>query len=813
MKKFFAILLSVMLVLPVLSVMATAEDAIVIEIDRINNYDWTNKDFQSDVYTPTAASAGEILMATSANGETVADRIGGAWFTWWYKVLAEATSDGQYVVIATDGPGSTGYEAWQLSATQFVILCNTGYASTEPAGNAQDAANLASLAVDDVLTLSADLASLQEMSGALTDVKVTKVAADVEEDEEPGTSTPVTNVALGKSYTTNEQFRMGGADVGWGWDPNAPICYPDEDGKTMTDGILPADGAGYTDAEFAGWTGTHPTAYEKGYNYITIDLGETYDLAKFVLWYGTKALSNGIGAPNSVSVYVSADNETWTEVGTATPANDESVVNECVIIEGNVTGRYVEFRTTSGTWVFLSEAEVYNAGSTTTTVKEEIAVDGDLSDNGWAAEGWTEVTPDNGYWQAVPETDTISYSYQLRTDDTKLYAAFIVDCAAVEGGNGAGTNVRFWINSNDEATVYTHFYDVCIKEGVTATVAKYNKSTTANDGANIENSTINAVLTSEGDKTFVEFSVDLAEFNGAEGFNFFTCVSNKVNENVCLYYPAAVEGENRLSNLPYNVWYAEGQATVDVEEIKLGEIVVNDKEDEEPAGPSVEELMKEALGEAPAAPKFDLVINAPESYEAGDDITVTVTIKNITAENGLHLLEFVLNYDNTKLLITNDIDEEEDNALVCIENLPKDWENFCKVANDYDENNEDGTTVNPLNDGVITATVFTAKNGAKFAITEDESLVFTFTFKALEDSKGDIGIVIPHAGVEGALNTNTGADKYEGNGTYAVIKAPVVEEPKPNDPVKPGDASNMIVFAIIALVAIAGSAVVIKTRK
>ena len=166
MKKFFAILLSVMLVLPVLSVMATAEDAIVIEIDRIHNYDWTNKDFQSDVYTATAASAGEILMATSANGETVADRIGGAWFTWWYKVLAEATSDGQYVVIATDGPGSTGYEAWQLSATQFVILCNTGYASTEPAGNAQDAANLASLAVDDVLTLSAGLASLQEMSGA-----------------------------------------------------------------------------------------------------------------------------------------------------------------------------------------------------------------------------------------------------------------------------------------------------------------------------------------------------------------------------------------------------------------------------------------------------------------------------------------------------------------------------------------------------------------------------------------------------------------------------------------------------------------------
>ena len=37
--------------------------------------------------------------------------------------------------------------------------------------------------------------------------------------------------------------------------------------------------------------------------------------------------------------------------------------------------------------------------------------------------------------------------------------------------------------------------------------------------------------------------------------------------------------------------------------------------------------------------------------------------------------------------------------------------------------------------------------------------------------------------------------------------------PTPSTPVKPGDASNTIVFAILALVAIAGSAVVIKTRK
>jgi hypothetical protein len=211
------------------------------------------------------------------------------------------------------------------------------------------------------------------------------------------------------------------------------------------------------------------------------------------------------------------------------------------------------------------------------------------------------------------------------------------------------------------------------------------------------------------------------------------------------------------------------------------------------------------------------VIEAPESYEAGDEITVTVTVKNITAENGIHVAAFKLLYDNEKLLLTNDLDEEDENALLCVKTLPKDWENLSSVANDYNADNEEGTVVNPLNDGVINVSVFTAKSTASAAIKEDGALVLEFTFKALEDAEGDIGLVIPHADAEGAYNGKEGEIVYEANGSYAVIKAPVVEEPSkpvdPEQPVKPGDASSMIIFAIIALVAIAGSAVVIKTRK
>ncbi|MBR4278884.1 MAG: hypothetical protein IKT34_01790, partial [Clostridia bacterium] len=403
------------------------------------------------------------------------------------------------------------------------------------------------------------------------------------------------------------------------------------------------------------------------------------------------------------------------------------------------------------------------------TVPEVITVDGDLSDNGWAADGWVEVTPENGYWQTIPTTDTLSYKYQLRTDDEKLYVAVEIDCAMVEGGNGNGTNVRFWINTDSEATVYTHFYDVCVKEGAVAYVAKYNTVKDGNTSADIADSSIDGVMTGEDGVTYVEFSVDLAEFNGAEGFDYFICVSNKVNENVCLYHPAndePAEGESRTASLPYSAWNADKAANADVEALKLGEIEVEGGNTEPTPDPdptpdpevSLEDELKELVGEASADAKFDLEINAPESYKAGDEITVTVTVKNITAENGLHVVNFNLYYDNEKLVLTNDLDEEDDNRLLCIDdaNLPSKWENFTKVNNDFDPANEEGTEVKALNDGVIYASALTDKDTASTTIKEDGAVVFTFTFTAVEDAEGDIGVYIPNAEVEGALNNAAG---------------------------------------------------------
>ncbi|MBQ4317252.1 MAG: hypothetical protein IJC20_03295, partial [Clostridia bacterium] len=203
--------------------------------------------------------------------------------------------------------------------------------------------------------------------------------------------------------------------------------------------------------------------------------------------------------------------------------------------------------------------------------KEAIIVDGELSDNGWTSEGWIKVNEDNGYWQNTPNTDTLSYMYQLRTDDTYLYGAFIIDCDLVVGGNGVGTNVRVWLRTNDNASVYTHFYDINADQ----LLAKRNTSLTSNSASAVANTSLDAQIYGGKGVTYVEFSVELAEFGGEERFDYFVVVSNKVNENIALYYPPVPNGSTRLANLPFNNWYTYGDITVKTADIALGDMILD----------------------------------------------------------------------------------------------------------------------------------------------------------------------------------------------------------------------------------------------
>ncbi|MBQ1206790.1 MAG: discoidin domain-containing protein [Clostridia bacterium] len=181
--------------------------------------------------------------------------------------------------------------------------------------------------------------------------------AATEESSEADVSAPeagTENLALNKPYTHSVLFRQGSA----GYDPNAPISYPDEGEKSLTDGIYAADDALYSAVEWVGFNSNDPD-YE-GYHWITVDLGEKKDLAKYVFNYGTTALTAGLAAPFTIEIYVSDDSSTWGDaIAGDVPEDDTSCANGKTVLEAAASGRYVQFRFTSSGWAHISEVEVY----------------------------------------------------------------------------------------------------------------------------------------------------------------------------------------------------------------------------------------------------------------------------------------------------------------------------------------------------------------------------------------------------------------------------------------------------------------------
>ena len=176
----------------------SADEVAVIDVMRVNAYDWTSTEFPG--LASTALSAGEILMAVSNDATaTVADKIGGEWFTWWTKIMVEwDDTEGAFVVIDKDIPGSTAYTSWTLGPNRFVITCNGSYANA--AGNGDYAAALANLAVGDKLFFYGDYSSICYTRGE-ADILLT-VGLPIEDDyytpvtmkfDEADTSLNVTN--------------------------------------------------------------------------------------------------------------------------------------------------------------------------------------------------------------------------------------------------------------------------------------------------------------------------------------------------------------------------------------------------------------------------------------------------------------------------------------------------------------------------------------------------------------------------------------------------------------------------------------------
>ncbi|MBQ3229834.1 MAG: discoidin domain-containing protein [Clostridia bacterium] len=172
-----------------------------------------------------------------------------------------------------------------------------------------------------------------------------------------------TNIAKDKAYTASQLYQQGGAEVEWNWSDTAPIAYPDEDGKSLTDGVIAAADSSYDESVWAGFHAKCPDYVTNGYGSITIDLGEVTAITGVVFHNGTQGLgaAAGISAPTGVEVFVSEDGDNFTSVGSATPLNAADISCEATEIACSANARYVQVRFTAQGWAFVSEVEVFAA--------------------------------------------------------------------------------------------------------------------------------------------------------------------------------------------------------------------------------------------------------------------------------------------------------------------------------------------------------------------------------------------------------------------------------------------------------------------
>ena len=234
----------------------------------------------------------------------------------------------------------------------LVLTCSVFVACTEETETSSEAAAESS---------AAESATESEaVSEAVSEVE-SEVESETEDasSEAPAVETGA-NLALGKTYTTSELFRQGGAPD-YNYDPNAEIAYPDTDGTEMTDGVI-SDIADWDtfwekNAAIIGFHATEPSYAANGnYACITLDLGEACDLAKFVTHVVNPEATSQV---TKVAVAVSADGETWTEAGSADVTSLGAVAVEIALSE-TVNAQYVQYRITgSAYWMFVSEVEAY----------------------------------------------------------------------------------------------------------------------------------------------------------------------------------------------------------------------------------------------------------------------------------------------------------------------------------------------------------------------------------------------------------------------------------------------------------------------
>lgn len=256
--------------------------------------------------------------------------------------------------------------ALALSCCLFTLAaCGDGEESSAPADSS--AATSSDKGTSSAATSSEkEETSAEASSEPVESSEPDEETSEPEESSEPEKNPDATpnpdnkNLALDKPYVKSMLHQQGGQEVNWAWDDNAPITYPDTDDAELTDGEFPPEDAKYDDPAFMGFAaGSKDYDSNGGYSYLTIDLGEIYEISRLVAYVGTSMLGAGLNVPAGVEFLVSEDGETFTSVGKVVPQDDASVPYVAVEQTCDVTGQYVQIRLTGAGWMHICEAEVY----------------------------------------------------------------------------------------------------------------------------------------------------------------------------------------------------------------------------------------------------------------------------------------------------------------------------------------------------------------------------------------------------------------------------------------------------------------------
>ncbi len=422
-----------------------------------------------------------------------------------------------------------------------------------------------------------------------------------------------TPVSAGKSYTV---AKGDGEATYWSmWDNSITL---EDDGKILTDGNKGSlDGPSHDYVALNGLSGDG--AYVK----IVVDLGEAKNVGKFAAYTASNKgeASWGISESHFVRVKVSTDGETFTEAGynengqtvfAGTGADGTWNSYESVItLEEAVSARYVEFDLYNyGSFCWVEEVEVY-AGDDPSQPTPEFPVFPDSlwevfnADDAVIADG-----VENGKFQGSDSDCGDAFAYLYASDSSNVYVAIATNYAGIgtpeSKGNGAGTNIRLWFRTNDEATVYTHFVDIQYDGDETpSTFGKKCGQLHANaDTVEISTEGVAAEAVSGSNTLFMQAKIPFSVIEATEDFGMFITVSNGKTENIpnnaiiapfdpdCTF--AKTEGMDRTKNntfFPYTSW---NDAAIVIE--------VGAEPVEESSDAPVEESSNEPVEESSEAP-------------------------------------------------------------------------------------------------------------------------------------------------------------------------------------------------------------------